>query len=77
MTVVGTFQACRNVQLESVMRLKADVRRRLSFYEFTPSAVNHKLARWAACEVRHAPIADALSHSSETTLCAISGPAES
>ena len=36
MTVVGTFQTCRNVQLESAMRLKADVRQRLSFYEFTP-----------------------------------------
>ena len=32
----GTFQTCRNVQLEFVMRLKADVRQRLSFYEFTP-----------------------------------------
>jgi hypothetical protein len=30
----GTFQPCGNVQLESVMRLKADVR--LSSYEFTP-----------------------------------------
>jgi len=38
MTVVGTFQTRRNVQLESVIirRLKADVRQRLSFYEFTP-----------------------------------------
>jgi hypothetical protein len=35
MTVVGTFQRCRTVQLESVIRLKA-VRQRLSFYEFTP-----------------------------------------
>jgi hypothetical protein len=32
---VGTFQTCRDVQLESVMRFKADVRQRLSFYGFT------------------------------------------
>ena len=42
MSPVGTFPTSRDVRLTSGMRTKADVRRPLRIYEFTPQVSSHR-----------------------------------